>query len=81
MSIKIAAFDSNASLHHREAIVMDRDRIIGAAKQAEGAIKEFVGMAAGDAELQSCDAAGKPAGKIQMRSIENASTGWIQSRT
>jgi uncharacterized protein YjbJ (UPF0337 family) len=65
MGIKIAAFDSNVFLHHREAVVMDKDRIIGSAKQAEGAIKEFVGKAAGDTKLQSRGATEKSAGKIQ----------------
>ncbi len=44
---------------------MDKDRIIGSAKQAEGAIKELVGKAAGDARLRSRGATEKSAGKIQ----------------
>jgi len=44
---------------------MDKDRIVGAAKQAKGAIKEAAGKAIGDAKLVSDGKKDKVAGKIQ----------------
>ncbi len=44
---------------------MDKDRIAGAAKQAEGAIKEAAGKLMGDQKLQAEGKADKTAGKIQ----------------
>ena len=44
---------------------MDKNRIVGAAKQAKGAIKEIVGKAVGDAKLESQGKADKAEGKIQ----------------
>lgn len=44
---------------------MDKDRIVGAAKQAKGAVKEVAGKVTGDAKLQAEGAADKAAGKIQ----------------
>ena len=44
---------------------MDKDRIIGAAKQAAGNVKEGVGKMTGDQKLKSEGAADKLEGKIQ----------------
>ena len=44
---------------------MDKDRVVGAAHQAKGTIKEAAGKAVGDAKLQSDGQAEKTAGKIQ----------------
>ena len=44
---------------------MNKDRIAGAAKQAQGSIKESVGKAIGDAKLQSDGRAEKVQGKVQ----------------
>jgi len=44
---------------------MDKDRVVGAAKQAKGAIKETVGKAVGDAKLESEGKADRIKGKVQ----------------
>ncbi len=44
---------------------MDKDRIIGSAKQIKGSIKEAVGKATGDAKLRGEGKADKAEGKIQ----------------
>ena len=44
---------------------MDKDRIVGAAKQAKGAVKEAVGKAVGDKKLVAEGKADKGEGKIQ----------------
>ena len=44
---------------------MDKDRIVGAAKQAKGALKEVVGKVTGDAKLKADGRADKLEGKIQ----------------
>jgi uncharacterized protein YjbJ (UPF0337 family) len=44
---------------------MDKDRVAGSAKEAEGAVKEAVGKATGDAKLQADGSADKAEGKIQ----------------
>ncbi|MFA5122715.1 CsbD family protein [Zavarzinia sp.] len=44
---------------------MNKDRIVGSAKQVEGSIKEAVGKAVGDAKLQIDGKAEKVAGKAQ----------------
>jgi uncharacterized protein YjbJ (UPF0337 family) len=44
---------------------MDKDRIVGAAHQATGAIKETVGKVTGDTKTQVEGSAEKAAGKIQ----------------
>jgi uncharacterized protein YjbJ (UPF0337 family) len=44
---------------------MDKNRIIGSAKQVEGSIKEAVGKAVGDAKLQVEGKAEKAEGKAQ----------------
>ncbi len=44
---------------------MDKDRIVGSAKEIKGSIKETVGKAVGDAKLQSDGKADKVEGKVQ----------------
>ncbi|MCW3474877.1 CsbD family protein [Limobrevibacterium gyesilva] len=44
---------------------MDKDRIIGTAKQAKGSVKEAVGKAVGDDKLQTEGKADKVEGKVQ----------------
>ena len=44
---------------------MNKDRIVGAAKQAQGSVKETIGKAVGDAKLQSDGKADKFEGKVQ----------------
>ena len=44
---------------------MDKDRVIGAAKEAKGAVKIAVGKVTGDAKLQADGKADKAEGKVQ----------------
>jgi uncharacterized protein YjbJ (UPF0337 family) len=44
---------------------MNKDRIVGAAKEIKGSVKETIGKAVGDAKLQSDGKAGKVEGKVQ----------------
>ena len=44
---------------------MDKDRIVGAAKQAKGAVKEGIGKAVGDNKLVADGKSDKVEGKIQ----------------
>ncbi len=44
---------------------MDKDRIVGAAKEAKGAIKETAGKALGDAKLTAKGKSEKVEGKVQ----------------
>ena len=44
---------------------MDKDRVVGSAKQVKGAVKQVVGKAVGDAKLESEGNADKIAGKVQ----------------
>jgi uncharacterized protein YjbJ (UPF0337 family) len=44
---------------------MDKDRIVGAAKQAKGAIKEAAGKALGDSKLVTEGKSDKAEGEIQ----------------
>jgi uncharacterized protein YjbJ (UPF0337 family) len=50
---------------NQEKIAMDKNRIIGAAKEAKGAVKEEIGKATGDAKLQADGKADKVEGKVQ----------------
>jgi uncharacterized protein YjbJ (UPF0337 family) len=52
-------------LHEKEVRIMDKDRIVGAAKEAKGAVKEAIGKATGDSKLQADGRADKVEGKIQ----------------
>jgi uncharacterized protein YjbJ (UPF0337 family) len=44
---------------------MDRNGIIGAAKEAKGAVKQAIGKVTGDAKLQAEGSADKIEGKVQ----------------
>ncbi len=44
---------------------MDKDRVVGAAHQVKGAVKETVGKVTGDAKTQAEGAAEKTTGKVQ----------------
>ena len=44
---------------------MDKDRIVGAAHQVKGAVKETIGKVIGDAKTQAEGAAEKATGKVQ----------------
>jgi uncharacterized protein YjbJ (UPF0337 family) len=44
---------------------MDKDRIVGSAKQVKGVVKQAVGKAVGDAKLESEGKADKVEGQIQ----------------
>jgi uncharacterized protein YjbJ (UPF0337 family) len=44
---------------------MDRNRVIGAAKETKGAVKEAVGKVTGDAKLRADGRADKAEGKTQ----------------
>ncbi len=44
---------------------MDKDRIVGSAKEIKGSVKETIGKAVGDAKLQSDGRADRVEGKVQ----------------
>ena len=44
---------------------MDKDRVVGAAKEIKGTVKQVVGKAVGDAKLESEGKADKIEGKVQ----------------
>lgn len=44
---------------------MDKDRIVGSAKEIKGSVMEALGKAAGDAKLQSEGKSDKIEGKVQ----------------
>jgi uncharacterized protein YjbJ (UPF0337 family) len=44
---------------------MDKDRIVGAAKEIKGSVKETIGKAVGDTKLESDGKADKIEGKVQ----------------
>ena len=44
---------------------MDKDRVVGFAKQIKGTVKQVVGKAVGDAKLESEGSADKIEGKVQ----------------
>src|SRR5665647_3927261 len=45
--------------------IMDKDRVVGSAKQIKGAVKQAVGKAVGDTKLESEGKADKIEGKVQ----------------
>jgi uncharacterized protein YjbJ (UPF0337 family) len=45
--------------------IMDKDRIVGSAKEVKGKVKEAVGKAVGDAKLESEGKADRVEGKVQ----------------
>jgi len=44
---------------------MDKDRVVGSAKQIKGAVKQAVGKAVGDAKMESEGRADEIEGKVQ----------------
>jgi len=48
-----------------EEEIMDKDRVVGSAKEIKGAVKQAVGKAVGDAKLESEGKADKIEGKVQ----------------
>jgi uncharacterized protein YjbJ (UPF0337 family) len=48
-----------------EEKVMDKDRVVGSAKQVKGEVKQVVGKAIGDAKLEAAGNAEKVEGKVQ----------------
>ena len=44
---------------------IDKDRVVGSAKQIKGAVKQVVGRAVGDAKLESESKTDKIEGKVQ----------------
>jgi uncharacterized protein YjbJ (UPF0337 family) len=44
---------------------MDKDRVVGSAKQIKGTVKQVIGKAAGDAKLESDGKPDEIEGKIQ----------------
>jgi uncharacterized protein YjbJ (UPF0337 family) len=44
---------------------MDKDRVVGSAKQVKGAVKQAVGKVVGDAKLESEGKADRIEGKVQ----------------
>jgi uncharacterized protein YjbJ (UPF0337 family) len=49
-----------------EEIAMDKDRIVGAARQVKRAVKETIDRVTGDAKTQAEGAAEKAAGKCRI---------------
>lgn len=45
--------------------MVDKNRIIGLAKEAKGAVKEVIGKVVGDAKLEAEGTADKAEGKVQ----------------
>ena len=45
--------------------IIDKDRVVGSAKQIKGAVKQVVGRAVGDAKLESEGKTDKIEGKVQ----------------
>ena len=45
--------------------IIDKDRVVGSAKQIKGAVKQVVGKAVGDSKLESESKADKIEGKVQ----------------
>jgi uncharacterized protein YjbJ (UPF0337 family) len=48
-----------------EEEIMDKDRVVGSAKEIKGAVKQAVGKAVGDAKLESEGKAEKIEGTVQ----------------
>jgi uncharacterized protein YjbJ (UPF0337 family) len=48
-----------------EEEIMDKDRVVGSAKQIKGAVKQVVGKAVGDAKLELEGKADKIEGHVQ----------------
>jgi uncharacterized protein YjbJ (UPF0337 family) len=52
-------------VYYRRREIMDKNRIVGSAKQIKGAVKEVVGKAVGDSKLESEGKTDKVEGKVQ----------------
>lgn len=61
---KIAAINPS-TLVEGTNVAMDKDRIIGSAKEVKGAVKDAAGKLIGDAKLQAEGKADKAEGKAQ----------------
>jgi uncharacterized protein YjbJ (UPF0337 family) len=48
-----------------EEEIMDKDRVVGSAKQVKGAVKQVVGKAVGNTKLESEGKTDKIEGKVQ----------------
>jgi uncharacterized protein YjbJ (UPF0337 family) len=48
-----------------EEEIMDKDRVVGSAKQIKGVVKQVVGKAVGDTKLESEGKTDKIEGKVQ----------------
>jgi uncharacterized protein YjbJ (UPF0337 family) len=48
-----------------EEEIMDKDRVVGSAKEIKGAVNQVVGKALGDAKLESEGKVDKMEGKVQ----------------
>jgi uncharacterized protein YjbJ (UPF0337 family) len=59
--VKFAA----SSRNQQENSAMNRNRVIGSAKEAKGALKQAAGKVTGDAKLQADGKAEKAEGKVQ----------------
>jgi uncharacterized protein YjbJ (UPF0337 family) len=59
------AVTSHTQQINPEDMAMDKDRIIGSAEQAKGAVKEAAGKALGDKKLETEGKTDKAAGKVQ----------------
>ena len=59
------AVTSDNPTNKSEDTAMDKDRIIGSAEQAKGAVKEAAGKALGDKKLETEGKTDKAAGKVQ----------------
>ena len=53
------------AMEREDVITMDKNRIVGSAKEVKGSIKEGIGKATGDAKLQADGRADKAKGKVQ----------------
>ena len=62
--IRLTASDISLLLNYWRKI-MDKDRVVGSAKQVKGAVKQAVGKAVGDTKLESEGKADKIDGKVQ----------------
>ena len=63
--VRAAMVPSYLSRSYWRKEFMDKDRIVGSAKQVKGAVKEVVGKAVGDTKLESEGKADKIEGKVQ----------------
>jgi uncharacterized protein YjbJ (UPF0337 family) len=61
----VASVYNPAAFEILEAIMVDKDRIQGSAKQAKGKVKEVVGKVTGDSKLEGEGKADQFKGKVQ----------------